>query len=147
MRSSRLAGHLASKLSIAGDAARKQISRVRAPVCRLPYMLPKRESFLYREDDWGTEKYWLALLADLRESGSIYGMAIDGLVARGGLAQAASFKVVSGAPVAQKGQVPVEGVIKRLEDVGFIRRVELGNYGECFELRPQTFPLVTLPRV
>ncbi len=148
MRSSRLAQRIATKYSLNDDAARKQISRVTDPILRLPYrLLPKNETFLYRGVDRNTERYWAALLRDLRETGAVYGMAIDGLRARGGIAQTPSFQVVTGAPVAQKGQVPVEGVVQRLIDVGFLRRREIGNYGECIEFYPDHFGPVPMDRM
>lgn len=148
MRSSRLAELIATRYSLSEDAARKQISRVTDPILRLPYrLLPKNEAFLYRDLDRNTERYWEALLRDLRETGAVYGMALDGLMARGGIAQIASFQVVTGAPVAQKGQVPVEGVVQRLIDVGFLRRRAIGNYGDCVEFYPAYFDPVSMDRL
>lgn len=149
MRSARLADYLTDTLSVSPEAARKQISRARGNgVSRLPQnVLPKGEGFLYLQDDWASERFWTSLLADMRATHSIYGIAMGGLMARGGVAQTASFKVVSGAPVAQKRQVPVEGVIQRLTDVGLIERREIGEYGECVALRPAALPSIDSARL
>lgn len=147
MRSSRLVKRLVDSSKVTTDAARKQISRIRSPIYRFPIRLfPKNESFLYRDIDRNSERFWNALVRDLRESGSVHGLAIDGLAAKGGIAQIAGFKVVSGAPEAQKKQVPVAGVIQRLEETGLILLSEVGDLGECVMLKPAVFQVVDLNR-
>ena len=91
MRSSRLAGEVAKACGLSADAAKKRVSRESSPIRKLPIrLLPKNEAFLYHEDDQNSEKFWLALVRDLRESGSVYGLALDGLMARGSIAQRSS---------------------------------------------------------
>ena len=115
MRASRLAGALADTYGMSLDAAKKRISRVSPPIRRFPIrLLPRKEAFLYHEDDRNSEWYWNSLIRDLRESKSIYGLALDGLLARGGLAQRQSFSVVAGSPEAQRKQVPLSGVLDNL---------------------------------
>ena len=131
MRSSRLAGALADTCGLSHDAAKKRVSRVSPPIRKFPIrLLPKNEAFLYHEDDRNSERFWDGLVRDLRESGSIYGLAIDGLMARGGLAQRASFNVVSGSPEAQKKQVPLSGVLDNLVSTGLVERFEVGEMGK-----------------
>lgn len=140
MRSARLAETLSKLHGLSDTAARKQISRARYPVMRFPIrLLPKKEAFLYIEDDRNTDRFWAALLSDLRASGSVYGLALDGLLARGGIAQRSSFGVVSGSPVAQAKQVPLSGVIDNLENARLIRRDDVGEMGECLLLHPDIF--------
>lgn len=140
MRSSRLVDRLVESSGLTHAAARKQISRVLPPIYRYPLPLfPKKESFLYRETDRNSERFFDGLVRDLRESGSIYGVALDGLMARGGVAQLASFKVVSGAPEAQEKQVPVEGVLQRLKEVGLVGLEDIGEQGQCVMLHPGIF--------
>lgn len=140
MRSARLAEILSKTHRLSDAAARKQISRAKYPVMRFPIrLLPKKEAFLYIEDDRNSDRFWAALLSDLRASGSVYGLALDGLLARGGIAQRSSFSVVSGSPVAQAKQVPLAGVIDNLENARLIRRDDVGELGECLMLHPDAF--------
>lgn len=140
MRSSRLAKVLSNSHGLSDTAARKQISRAQYPVVRFPIrLLPKKEAFLYVEEDRNSDRFWTALLDDLRASGSVYGLALDGLLARGGIAQRSSFNVVSGSPVAQTKQVPLSGVIDNLENARLIRRDDVGEMGECLRLHPDVF--------
>ena len=140
MRASRLASALTGEYGLSSDAARKRVSRVSPPIRKFPIrLLPKNEAFLYREGDQNSEKFWAALLRDLRESGSIYGLALDGLMARGGLAQRASFNVVAGSPEAQKKQVPLSRVLDNLARADLVERLEIGEMGECIGLNPNIF--------
>lgn len=148
MRSSKLSGYIAKEYSLHRDTARKQASRITAPILRLPCeLLPKKEAFLYLREDRDTEKYWAALHRDLRETGAIYGMAVDGLMARGGAAQPTSCSVVTGAPVAQKKQVPARRVLQNLEDVGFIGRRVIGSCGDCLSFSPPYFGTLSEDRM
>ena len=148
MRSSRLGGFIAKKYALNGESARKQVSRLTGPVLRLPYkLLPKNEAFLYRSEDRNTAKYWEALQRDLRETGAVYGMALDGLEARGGIAQTASFSVVTGAPVRQRKQVPIHGVLQRLKDIGFLNQCVIDRYGDCIRFGPDFFDTLSEDRM
>ena len=107
MRASHLAAYLTDTYGLSPDAAKQRVSRASPPIRKFPIrLLPKNEAFLYHQDDRNSERFWEALVRSLRESSSIYGLALDGLIARGGLAQRPSFNVVAGAPEAQKKQVP-----------------------------------------
>lgn len=140
MRSSRLASELVSQLGLSEDAAKKRVSRVSPPIRKFPIrLLPKNEAFLYHQDDLNSERFWHGLVRDLRETGSIYGLALDGLMARGGIAQRASFNVVSGSPEAQARQVPLSGVLANLVHSGLLERVEIGEMGECVCLNRKVF--------
>ncbi len=140
MRSSRLAGELVKAYGLSPDAAKKRVSRVPPPIHKFPIrLLPKNEAFLYHEDDRNSDRFWRGLVRDLRESGSIYGLALDGLMARGGLAQRPSFNVICGAPEAQKKQVPMSGVLDNLVSAGLAERFEVGEMGECVSLHRGVF--------
>ena len=124
---------LSQSLNISPAAARQRLSRARTPIERYPgRLLPKREAFFYLRSQRNTERYWDNLLRDLRETGSIYACAIDGLDARGGIVPVDEFAVVSGAPIALKKQVPAEGVAERLVDLGVMRKEKLGSLGRSF---------------
>ena len=126
MRGSVVAERLRERLNISSEAARKRISRTKPPVLRFPVQLfPKGESFLYLEQQRSSERFWTSLHAALRDANSIYGYAIDGLLARGGVVLATEFAVISGAPGAMRKQVSHERVLETLCAAGALERVNL----------------------
>ena len=132
-RAARLAEAMAAETGLKPEAARQRLSRAKPPVRRFPFpLLPKREGFFYMEADRNTERYWVNLVRDLRETGSIYGLAIDGFMARGGVVPTDEFAVVSGAPVALRGQVPSEVVAGRLIDLGVMTAQDVPGLGSCY---------------
>lgn len=104
------------------DAARKRVSRVKPPIRTFPVpLLPKGARFMYIEAQRTEERFWQALQRDLRSTGSVYGMALDGVLARRGAVSLGEFPVVSGAtarPV--KKQVTSATVLERLIDAGLL---------------------------
>lgn len=107
MRSSRLVDGLFKTESISVDAAKQRVSPAQPPIHKfLTRLLPKNEAFLYHQADWKSERFWEGLVRDLRETRSIYGLALYGLIARGGLAQRTSFDVICGSPKAPKKANP-----------------------------------------
>jgi hypothetical protein len=125
-RSSFVAEILQNQYGLNPDAARKRLSRVVKPVFRFPIpLLPKREAFLYRLSDRGTERFWTNFHRDLRATNSVYSAAIDGLLARGGQVRKDDFAVISGAPIAQKGQVSAQNVASRLVAAGFLNEFDI----------------------
>jgi hypothetical protein len=136
-RSARLAEFLSKEFNMATATARKRISRVKTPIRRFKVpLLPKRESFLYCENQRGTEIFWDNLLRDLRETNSIYGVALDGLASRGGIVPVDEFSVISGAPLALKRQVSSSRVANSLLKAGAIEQSEVEYLGMCYFLRP-----------
>ena len=137
MRARRLVTILTKSLNISPEAARQRLSRARTPVERYPgLLLPRREAFFYLRSQRNSEIYWCNLLRDLRETGTVYACAIDGLFARGGIVPVDEFAVVSGAPIALKKQVPSEGVAKKLVDLGVMEEKEISGLGRCFVANP-----------
>lgn len=136
-RSSRIADYLSKTQSIASAAARKRISRTAGNVRRFPHqILPKREGFLYLEGDRNSERFWTNMLDDMRETGSIYGFAIDALDARGGVVLENEFAVISGAPLLLKKQIASSRLADVLVDAGVMERKELSGLGACFVANP-----------
>ena len=131
-RARRLVTTLTRSLDISSGAARQRLSRARVPVQRLLGLLPKREAFFYLESQHNTQIYWDHLLRDLRDAGTVYACAIDGLRARGGIVPVDEFAVVSGAPVALKKQVQVSRVVNELVSLGVMREEELQGLGRCY---------------
>ena len=137
MASSRLAKLLTQSLSISPDAARKRISRLKSPVLRFPIrILPRGESFLYLKDQRTSESFWNLLHAALRETNSVYGFAIDAILARGGAVPENEFSIVSGAPEAMKKQVPSIAVLESLLRAGVLEHTSDKILGSCISIRP-----------
>ena len=140
MRSSRLVQELTHRESISVDAAKKRVSRTQPPIRKFPIrLLPKNEAFLYLQNDQNSDGFWDGLVRDLDETHSIYGLALFGLMARGGLARQASFNVISGAPEAQKKQVPLARVLDTLTETGLVKQIEVGTMGTCVGLNAKVF--------
>jgi hypothetical protein len=134
-RSSRLSEMLQAEFGATPEAARKRLSRAKPPVRSFPFsLLPKREAFIYLEDDRGTERYWTNFHDALREADSVYGAAIDGVIARGGIVSADEFPVISGAPNQQRKHVPASMVLDRLCQAGFLRTRHIIDLGDVVEL-------------
>lgn len=136
-RSARVVEALVAE-GLSAEAARQRVSRASKPVRRFPVqLLPKREAFLYLEKDRNTERFWANLIRDLRESGSVFAAAIDGIIARGGFIRAGQFAIVSGAPaLPQKGQVTAVLVAKRLIAASIVKEVRDSEGELCYSLAP-----------
>ena len=139
MRGSEVAKRLVSDLAVSPEAARKRISRTSAPVRRFPVqLLPKRESFLYLNAQRKTELFWTSFHSALRSANSVYGHAIDGLLARGGVVPAHDFEVVSGAPRAMKRQVCSGQLLGTLIAAGVAEKLTDVDLGDCVAIaRPE----------
>lgn len=120
------------------EAARKRVSRIKPPVRAFPIpLLPKGARFLYLQHQRDEPDFWPSFLRAMRETSSIYGMAIDGLTARRGAVTDEEFAVISGATVVPvKRQVMADSVkeklgqahlIQRLGDLIVLRREEIGD--------------------
>jgi hypothetical protein len=85
---------------VSPEAARKRISRAKAPVLRLGGLpLPNSESFLFLDGEFGTDVFRERLGEALARCGSRFGTALQGLAARGGALPSAEFPIASGSPV------------------------------------------------
>jgi hypothetical protein len=130
-RSSIIADWLQKDCQITAEAARKRISRIKQPLRKFPiHLLPKGESFLYHQEQRKEERFWVNLQRDMRATESIFGAAIDGLIARHGVILEKEFLVISGATSTPlKKQLMAKTVADRLINAGIIERrnLEDGN--------------------
>lgn len=126
-RSSLVAEHLKSTLSMTPATARQQISRSGKHVKRLNGILPKKEAFLYLEDEAWSDRFVDRLIGALRETGSSYGYALDGLSARRGTVLVDEFAVISGSADRQKGRIPNDAIISRLVSYGLLIKHDTEN--------------------
>ncbi|UJB31377.1 hypothetical protein [Chromobacterium sp. Beijing] len=114
---------------LSADAARKRVSRIKPPVRTFPVPLfPKGARFMYTQSQRTEERFWEALQRDLRSTGSVYGMALDGVLARRGAVAQTEFAVVSGATVKPvKKQVTAQTVLDRLSTAGLLTERRIGD--------------------
>lgn len=83
---------------------------------------------MYLQAQRESERFWMAMHRDLRASGSVYGLALDGLLARRGAVRKSEFAVISGATVVPiRRQVTVETVLRRLVEARLVREVDWGE--------------------
>ncbi|MFW8609896.1 hypothetical protein [Rhizobium beringeri] len=135
-RSSFITGLLKSQHGINDVNARKQLSRARGEILRFPVpLLPKREAFFYRKSQRTTEQLWTNYLDALRETGSVYGAAIDAMNRRGGLIPAAEFPVISGAPLALSKQVSTSRVAETLIAAGVLEQFNAEELGDVYKTK------------
>lgn len=113
---SSIAAYLEQKLGISAEAARKRLSRVTDPIRSFPIpLLPRNEKFFYLQEQRNNEDFWPNFHRAMRSTESVFGIALDGLIARGGTVAVNEFLTVSGAPHALKNQISHAVVVERLE--------------------------------
>jgi len=122
MRGSKLV-ELMQAEGLSGEAARQRLSRAKPPVYKFPLrLLPKNEGFYYLEDQRNRDPFWESFLLAMRETGSTYALALDGLQARGGTVAYDQFAVISGAPAKpMKKQLNADHVRDTLLKASFIQ--------------------------
>lgn len=123
--SSHAAKWLVDAQRLSPEAARKRVSRIKPPIRSFPVpLLPKSARFLYLQHQREDTRFWPSFLRDMRATASIYGMAIDGMIARRGAVTEAEFAVISGATVSPvKRQVMASSVIAKLREAHVIDKV------------------------
>lgn len=121
-RSSTVVQWLVNELKLKPEAARKRMSRLRAPLHHFPvHLLPKGESFVYHVDDRATERFWTQFLDAMRASKSGFGATLDALSARGGLVLTNEFGVIGGTSgMGLSGQLMASTMAERLIKAGAI---------------------------
>ncbi|MCA8909212.1 MAG: hypothetical protein KDA64_15175, partial [Rhodospirillaceae bacterium] len=122
-----LSGDLLLKLQESGlsaEAARKRLSRGSADVAKLKGLVfPKGARFFYHVDDFGSERYWAALVDAIDVASPAYSAAIGALRAHGGIVPRQYFPIVSGAPIRQRKQIGSDTVLSRLTAVGLLEEL------------------------
>lgn len=89
---------------------------------------------MYLNKDFGSPKYWDALIQALQASESSYGLALAALKQRGGIMLEAHFPIACGSPVRQIKKLSPETVYQRLEQAGLLDRHEIPGVGNCIAL-------------
>ena len=127
-RSSVIVKKLVEGYNISAEAARQRVSRAKTPIMKFPtLLLPKNEKFIYLDQQYKSELFWKNFHNALRETNTIYALAIDGLINRGGIIEADEFAVISGAPLISQKQVCSDRVMDNLTDAGIIKKESDGK--------------------
>jgi hypothetical protein len=138
--SGKLVEAVVARHQLSPDAARQRLSRCKS-VKRLAYIrFPKNARFVYPQSEYGSPRFWDALIRALLEETSAYGSALAALMARGGLIPVAHFGSASGAPIAQKRHLSARAVLEHLERAGLVQKLTLPGLGECVRLSETAFP-------
>lgn len=134
-RSSVISQHLQETHGISAEAARQRIFRCSKPIEHISGLLPKNERFLYLESQYEEEAYWKNLVIALRQTGSTYAAALDGILARGGMIPTEDFATISGAPITEKRNISHARVLAELRSVRLVFATEpdaiMVNYVYC----------------
>ena len=113
-------------------AARQRISRRSAGILKLTGLtFPKKARFMYLDSDFGTDRYWSALIEAIETSNPAYAAALNGLRARGQVSLERDFDILSGSPGRQKGQVASSAILERLVKARLIERFSVDGFGDC----------------
>lgn len=84
-------------------AARQRVSRGGPRVRRLSGLtFPKRARFVYHEGDFGSDRYWSALVRDVSRASPAYGPALAAVVARGSAVPLPTSTSSAGRPCARR---------------------------------------------
>ena len=109
------------KEGVKEEAARQQISRARGGIYRLNEIkFPKREYFIYLEDQYKTKSFNTNLVRAFKTTSSVHKCIITGLNNFGGCVPIDKIKVFSGCPKARRKRKSFDQVIRELQAIGLI---------------------------
>lgn len=127
-------------LGFSDEAARQKISRSRHNIRRLTSLpLPKREAFLYLDQQYGSPIFWNNLLHAHIESNSAYGTAMSSMIAKGGIIPEKYFHIISGSPLKLKKHLSSLSVLENLIATKFLKYVEINGIGNCIKISAQDY--------
>ena len=123
------------EMGLSESAARQRVHRRSDEVKTLfGLSFPRGARFLYIEDDFGDQRFYVSLINKLQETSSAYGAAISGLFARGGICLAEHWPIVSCAPDKQKGHISNTRVLDGLKQTKLVQEFEIAGTGTCIAL-------------
>ncbi|MFC6487688.1 hypothetical protein [Nitratireductor sp. GCM10026969] len=133
-----ITAHLHGTLGLSPAAARQRVRRMPETVKKLAYLpFPRNARFCYLAKDYGSRRFWAALIAAFEKTGAIYGASLGAVLARDGIVPEAHFNIVSGAPVQQKKHVSSQRVLERLLEANLLERRDVDGIGPAI-VRPRT---------
>jgi hypothetical protein len=119
---------------LSAAAARKRIERGTGNVKWLYRVrLPHRQRFLYLEDQLGTAAFSQRFIESMEQVRSVFGHALFGLEARGGIIPRSYFPIVSGTPQKIRGHLNPEAVLAILEHLGAVLPLLNNDVGPCVQ--------------
>lgn len=114
------------------SAARQRVMRRPQSVKTLNGLpFPKNTNFLYIEGEFGSSKFFEALVKALLDSSPSYASALSALDARGGICLKSDWDIISGAPILQKKQLASQEILKRLKAVKLVKELNVAGIGDC----------------
>lgn len=127
-----LADQLIDRCRITREAARKRVSRQGPGVKRLAYLpFPRNARFVYLQEQYGSPRFWDALIKALMENSAAYGSAIAALRQRGDLMPKHHFFIACGSPLAQQRHLSPQVVLNRLTQAKLFTEIEVPGIGLC----------------
>lgn len=129
------------QLGASETSARQQISRASRDRIKkfTSIQLPKREAFLYLEEQYGSQQFWENLYQAHIKSNTVYANAISSIISRRGWIPKSHFKIISGAPVVLKGHISSDKIMEQLiRSKILIEETDL-SYGPILKLTPSLF--------
>lgn len=99
-----------------------------------PPCIPRGARFVYLQSDYASPEFWHELVKRLLQHSASYGGGLAALMARGGVMPVRHFLIACGAPIAQKGHIPAQGVLDRLKSAQLVTCFDAPGIGECIEL-------------
>jgi hypothetical protein len=130
--SSAIARHLVAAAGVTNVNARKLVQRSGPRVVRLKGIrFPRNERFLYLQEQYQSEPFWRSLLQAFNTSGSVFGLAVNSLIARDGMVPASQFGITSGSPIRLRGHLSHEVVLAKLLEIGLFEMIDSADLGPC----------------
>lgn len=122
MLSGKVADYLMDNFSVSDMAARKIISRAKAPVRKLNNVVFKNnQKFLYLDSHFGRPNFWDALIEDMRDSSKAYYYFVNAIINSNGFISINELPAYSSSPIQPlKGHKPADAIIGDLIRVGLL---------------------------
>ena len=138
--SSEIANHLV-KTGFSPANARKIIQRSGSAVARLSNIrFAHNEQFLYLKKQYNKAIFWESLIGAFRATKSVYGLAVDSLIARDGAWPVYYFDIISGSPENLSKHISSSTVLKRLLEIRLIEIVEYPDLGGLARISSAAIP-------
>jgi Holliday junction resolvase len=113
-------------------SARKVIQRSRGKVLRLVKIrFAHNQQFLFLAKQYKTPGFWQALIESFRSTNSVYGYAVNSLLARDGAWPVPYFGIISGSPERLSKHISSSTVLKKLTEIELLELVDHPEIGPC----------------
>lgn len=104
------------------------------------------QQFLYLPEHYKQGPYWEGLIRAFKITNSVYGLALQSLIARGAMIPLPYFDIVSGSPERLSKHISSSTVLKQLVGIGLFEIVEHSDLGACVKITDGALPELTLPK-